>query len=148
MGILNAADDLAGGGAAVAQGARRASRGLKPVVIGENMQRVKAYAGEWAETIDDWLAGRQWSLELNEAWIRQMMREGREVIDIGPDFWARYHRTRQISRLLHRHAYALERHLLRQYPNYTKAFRRFNPRSGGVQGLQLPGLPPEPHIFP
>jgi hypothetical protein len=35
------------------------------VVIGENMERVKAYAGEWAETIDDWLAGRQWSLKLN-----------------------------------------------------------------------------------
>jgi len=148
VGILNAADDLAGGGAAVAQGARQASRELKPVVIGENMERVKAYAGEWAETINDWLAGRQWSLELNAAWIRQIMREGREVIDIGPDFWARYHGTRQISRLLQRHAYALERYLLRQYPNYTKAFRRFNPRSGGVQGLQLPGLPPEPHIFP
>jgi hypothetical protein len=47
------------------QGARQASRELKPVVIGENMERVKAYAGEWAETIDDWLAGRQWSLKLN-----------------------------------------------------------------------------------
>jgi hypothetical protein len=47
------------------QGARQASRELKPVVIGENMDRVKAYAGEWAETIDDWLAGRQWSLKLN-----------------------------------------------------------------------------------
>jgi hypothetical protein len=47
------------------QGARHASRELKPVVIGENMERVKAYAGEWAETIDDWLAGRQWSLKLN-----------------------------------------------------------------------------------
>ena len=46
-------------------GARHASRELKPVVIGENMERVKAYAGEWAETIDDWLAGRQWSLKLN-----------------------------------------------------------------------------------
>jgi hypothetical protein len=112
------------------------------------MERVKAYAGEWAETINDWLAGRQWSLELNAAWIRQIMREGREVIDIGPDFWARYHGTRQISRLLQRHAYALERYLLRQYSNYTKVFRRFNRTSGGVQGLQMPGLPPEPHIFP
>jgi len=45
--------------------ARQASRELKPMVIGENMERVKAYAGEWAETIDDWLAGRQWSLKLN-----------------------------------------------------------------------------------
>jgi len=59
------------------QGVRQASRELKPVVIGENMQRVKAYARRIsAETIDDWLAGRKWTLELNEAWIRQMMREG------------------------------------------------------------------------
>jgi hypothetical protein len=131
------------------QGARQASRELKPVVIGENMERVRAYARRiGAETIDDWLAGRKWTLELNEAWIRQMMREGRRVIDIGPDFWARYHGTRQISRLLQRHAYALERYLLRQYSNYTKEFRRFNRTSGGVQGLQMPGLPPEPHIFP
>jgi hypothetical protein len=65
VGILNAADDLAGGGAALTRGARQASRELKPVVIGEDMERVKAYAGEWAETIDDWLAGRQWSLKLN-----------------------------------------------------------------------------------
>jgi hypothetical protein len=48
------------------QGARQASRELKPVVIGENMERVKAYARRiGAETIDDWLAGRQWSLKLN-----------------------------------------------------------------------------------
>ena len=46
-------------------GARHASRELKPVVIGENMERVKAHAGEWAETTNDWLAGRQWSLKLN-----------------------------------------------------------------------------------
>ena len=149
VGILNAADDLAGGGAALTRGARQASRELKPVVIGENMQRVSRYARMiGAETIDDWLAGCEWSLELNAAWIRQIMREGREVIDIGPDFWARYHGTRQISRLLQRHAYALERYLLRQYSNYTKVFRRFNRTSGGVQGLQMPGLPPEPHIFP
>ena len=45
--------------------ARQASRELKPVVIGENMERVKAHAGEWAETTNDWLAGRQWSLKLN-----------------------------------------------------------------------------------
>jgi hypothetical protein len=112
------------------------------------MQRVKAYAGEWAETIDDWLAGRPWSMELNEAWIRQMMREGRRVIEIGPDFWARYHGKREISRLLHRHAYASERHLLRGYPYYRKVFQRYNPRSGGVEGLQVEGRPSEPHIFP
>jgi len=32
VGILNAVDDLAGGGAALTRGARQASRELKPVV--------------------------------------------------------------------------------------------------------------------
>jgi ribose 5-phosphate isomerase RpiB len=60
VGILNAADDLAGGRAAVAQDAQQASRELKPVVIGENMDRVEAYARMiGAETINDWLAGRK-----------------------------------------------------------------------------------------
>ena len=49
------------------QGARQASRELKPVVIGENMKkRVEPYARRiGAETINDWLAGRKWTLELN-----------------------------------------------------------------------------------
>ena len=60
VGILNAADDLAGGGAAVAQGARQASRELKLVVIGENMDRVRAYARmRGAMTINDWIPSPQ-----------------------------------------------------------------------------------------
>jgi len=99
------------------------------------MQRVKAYARQiGAETIDDWLAGRGWSMELNAVWIRQMMQQGRRVIDIGPDFYSRYLGYRQISRHPSKHAYALERALLRNYGNYERAFKRTG-REGGVTGL-------------
>ena len=42
------------------QGARQASRELKPVVIGENMDRVRAYARmRGAMTISDWIPSPQ-----------------------------------------------------------------------------------------
>jgi hypothetical protein len=109
------------------QFARQASRELKPVVIGENMrERVIPYARRiGAETIDDWLAGRKWSLELNEAWIRQMMREGRKVIDIGPDF------ARRSKGVAPSTAYGLERKLLKGYLNYERRFLRWRRLRGG-----------------
>jgi len=138
VGILNAADDLAGGGAAVAQGARRASRELKPVVIGENMDRVKAYAGEWAETIDDWLAGRKWSLELNEVWMQEVKAQGRPVIDIGSHFERRWRFVRGLEGgRPPSDVYALERRLLRGYPFYEKRFIRGGRYGGGVPGLNI-----------
>ena len=114
------------------QGVRQASRELKPVVIGENMQRVKAYARRiGAETIDDWLAGRKWTLELNKAWIRQMMREGRRVIDIGPDF-ARRADTGKVSQV-----YGLERRLLKGYPYYERQFLRWRKLRGGNPDVDI-----------
>ncbi|MFT0745623.1 hypothetical protein NW855_16565 [Synechococcus sp. RC10B2] len=114
------------------QGARQASRELKPVVIGENMERVRAYARRiGAETIDDWLAGRKWTLELNEAWIRQMMREGRRVIDIGPDF-ARRADTGKVSQV-----YGLERRLLKGYPYYERQFLRWRKLRGGNPDVDI-----------
>jgi len=112
------------------QGARQASRELKPVVVGENMDRVKAYAGEWAETIDDWLAGRQWSLELNKVWVQEMMKQGRRVYDIGPDFARRLKRFAAIRAGKQgvpppiSEAYNLERQILKGYPNYIKRYIR------------------------
>jgi hypothetical protein len=112
--------------------AKRAARELPPVVIGENMERVTAYARRiGAETIDDWLGGRPWSEELNKEWILQMMREGRRVIDIGPDFPRRL--KRHLARLRGENAphpvsspYSLERCLLKQYQylHYEKRFTR------------------------
>jgi hypothetical protein len=131
VGILNAADDLAGGGAAVAQGARQASRELKPVVIGENMERVEAYARMiGAETINDWLAGRKWSLELNAVWVQEMKEQGRRVYDIGPDFARRLKRFVAIRAGKQgvpppiSEAYNLERQILKGYPNYIKRYIR------------------------
>ncbi|GIV16567.1 MAG: hypothetical protein KatS3mg022_2002 [Armatimonadota bacterium] len=143
VGLLDVAEDLAGGGFRLArQTARQAARELPPVVIGENMERVRAYARMiGAETIDDWLAGRQWTEELNAAWIRQMMRQGRRVIDIGPDF------TRRLKRYLDIRAgkpnvpspisdpYNLERRLLKGYPRYEKQFIRRGKWWGGVLDL-------------
>ena len=112
-------------------GARQASRELKPVVIGENMDRVEAYARMiGAETINDWLAGRKWSLELNEVWGREMMKQGRRVYDIGPDFARRLKRFAVIRAGKQgvpppiSEAYNLERQILKGYPNYIKRYIR------------------------
>ncbi len=119
--------------------ARQASRELKPVVIGENMDRVKAYAGEWAETIDDWLAGRKWSLELNRVWVQEMMKQGRRVYDIGPDFARRLKRFAAIRAGKQgvpppiSEAYNLERQILKGYPNYIKRYIR----TGRCEGYVL-----------
>ncbi len=113
------------------QFARQASRELKPVVIGENMERVKAYARRvGAETIDDWLAGCQWSRELNEVWVREMMEQGRRVYDIGPNFARRLKRFAAIRAGKQNvpppisEAYNLERRILKGYPNYIKRYIR------------------------
>ena len=109
------------------QFARQASRELKPVVIGENMKtRVEPYARRiGAETIDDWLAGRKWTLELNAVWVQEMMKQGRRVIDIGPDF------ARRAKGVAPSTAYGLERKLLKGYPNYERRFLRWRKLRGG-----------------
>ena len=134
------------------QFARQASRELKPVVIGENMrERVVPFAQQKEYlTINDFVSN--WSMEANAAWIRRMMREGRRIIDIGPDFYGRHAGLREVSCHLHRHAYALERYLLKGYPNYERAFVRIRtPRGigGGVPGPSRPagsGLIIEPFV--
>jgi hypothetical protein len=65
----------------------KASKSLKPIVIGENMKdRVIPYAkeigGDWykprSNRPDKWLTN-------NERWLKAKMAEGREIIDIGID---------------------------------------------------------------
>ncbi len=102
-----------------------------PVVIGENMrERVIPFARKYGyETIADYIPSDKWTMEANEQWLKQMMREGREIIDIGPDFTRRlryrlgYRDERAAPPSL---AYGLERRILREYRygNYRKAFRR------------------------
>ena len=126
VGILNAADDLAGSGAALTRGARQASRELKPVVIGENMDRVRAYARmRGAMTISDWIPSPQRTFEKNMQWVRQIIAEGREVIDIGSDFLRRASTGRASG------VYEMERRLLKGYPNYVRDFQRWHRLQGG-----------------
>jgi hypothetical protein len=122
------------------QGARPASRELKPVVIGENMERVMRYAGQRYLTIKNFVPddafqaafteGLEVALALNRQWITQMMQQGRMIIDIGPEFAAR--------RAAHPYRpsvfYELERRLLKGYPHYRKVFLRRG-SYGGVPGL-------------
>lgn len=83
-------------------------------------------------------------LALNRRWIEQMIREGRRIIDIGPEFWARRAgRENRPSEI-----YEMERWMLKGYPHYQKVFVRFGRRGGGsVPGLRIPGRTPEPYRF-
>ncbi len=90
-----------GGGRATRELAEEASEKLvrkTPVVIGENMkERVIPFARQKGYlTIDDFVPKSAWGAAqhtggeeamkaLNRRWIRQMIREGRPIIDIGPD---------------------------------------------------------------
>jgi len=120
-------------------GARQASRELKPVVIGEDMERVRNYAKGRYLTINDFVPESAWKaadsfqekMLLNQHWIEQMIREGRLVIDIGPDF------TQRLKRFLAGQSpaspfYELERRTLREsrYPHYVKRFHRFGKYAG------------------
>ena len=113
VGILNAADDLAGGGAALTRGARQAARGAegasqRAIVIGENMNRVRnaakalgaSYYRAWR--IEPFDAQR--ALRRNESWIRRKVREEYLIYDIGIDL-ARDYRSP---------FYAMERRVLRE----------------------------------
>jgi RHS repeat-associated protein len=117
-----------------------AAKKLPPVVIGENMKdRVIPYAKRiGAETIDDWLAGRAWTPQLNDEFIAAIKAEGREIIDIGPDFERRLRyrldpsdpRGRPPSII-----YSRERQQLRGYPKHHRVYQRFGKYWGGVAGL-------------
>ncbi len=119
--------------------AGQAGKELKPVVIGENMRRVETYARQiGAGIITDWIPSNAWTLEKNIAWIRQMMREGRYIIDIGPHFERRWRFVRGLpGGRPPSDAYAIERRLLKGYPRYEKRFIRSGRYGGGVPGLNI-----------
>jgi len=105
-----------------------------PIVIGENMTRVREYANQIGGH-----AYRPWrndpfdfdlALQRNERWIKDQMRQGREIVDIGPDFARRADTGRRSP------FYELERRLLRErnYERYRRVFERFGD-IGGVPGL-------------
>ncbi len=108
---------------------------LRPLVIGENMTRVRQFATEIGgraytplknSPFDEALAVRR-----NERMIRDAVRSGTEIVDIGPDF------ARRASGGGASPFYNLERRLTSGYDNYTKAFERFGSDKGGVAGLDF-----------
>ena len=108
--------------------------GQKPIIVGENMKRVKEYADKtgghayrpWKNDPFDFELG----MKRNERWIKDQMRNGREIIDIGPDFQRRAATGRSSP------FYEMERRNLNGYDNYNKAFER-NGSNGGVPGLDF-----------
>jgi hypothetical protein len=58
-------------------------------------------------------------------WVRQIIAEGREVIDIGPDFLRRASTGRASG------VYEMERRLLKGYPNYVRDIQRWHRLQGG-----------------
>ena len=95
------------------QGAKQAARQatenrLKAIVIGENMQRVRAAAqavgAEYyrARRIIPW--DERLAMRRNEAWLRRKIRQGYSVFDIGID----------LSRTYRSPFYAMERRVLRE----------------------------------
>jgi hypothetical protein len=99
------------------------------VVIGENVARVQRYADEiGAETFKGTgMAG-------NRAFIQQARREGKDILDIGPDF------GRRLTRTLEGHRpdspfYDMERMETRGYDAYQRLFERSGRSEGGVPGL-------------
>ena len=62
----------------------------KPIIVGENMNRVQRYAkATGAHAYDPW-PNEPFDFDLgmrrNERWIRDQIRSGRKIIGIGPDF--------------------------------------------------------------
>ncbi len=106
----------------------------RPIVIGENMERVSEYAERIGGDVYSPVKFSPWVEEFelvrNQRWLQDQVRAGRRVIDIGPDF-ARRRQTGEIRRF-----YSMERRVLHEtgYTNYEKVFIR-NGRVGGVRGM-------------
>jgi hypothetical protein len=102
------------------------------IVIGENMARVKEYARRTgADAYKPWKNDpfdSRLGMRRNERWIRDQMRAGREIVDIGPDFARRAATGRRSD------FYEMERTNVEGYGNYRKAFERSGAK-GGVPGL-------------
>lgn len=107
----------------------------KPIVIGENMKRVQQYADDigghayrpWKNDPFDYDLG----MKRNTRWINDMKRQGREIIDIGPDF-----KRRSLGRDPS-DFYNMERMQTKDYFNYNRVFERTGQNSGGVPGLDF-----------
>ena len=113
---------------------------MKPIVIGERMgSRVIPFADKiGAETIKDFLNNRAWTQELNDEFILKTMAEGRDVLDVGPDFDSRLlNRVNPMEGQPPSPFYGRERMQLAEYDRLRKVFQRSGKFQGGVQGLDF-----------
>jgi hypothetical protein len=105
--------------------------GAKVVVIGENMRRVEQYAATVGAHVYSPKRMnpviRDQSIARDKRWLRDQIRQGKTVVDIGPDF-ARRQRGDPPSPW-----YGAERQVLREtgYKRYIKAWERHGRLSGG-----------------
>ncbi len=130
----NSASSSSGGsgGKNSGRGGKNGDGGKKPVVIGEDMDRVARHADDI-----DGHAYRPWgnkpfdfdeAMKRNERWIKDMIKEGREIIDIGPNF------ERRLEKGYNSPFYEMERRMLKDYQNRISVFERTG-KFGGVPGL-------------
>jgi RHS repeat-associated protein len=105
-----------------------------PIIIGENMKRVTEYAdkigGHAYKPIKNDPFNFALGMKRNENWIKAQIKNGREIIDIGPDFQRRAVTGRSSQ------FYEMERRNLNGYYNYKRAFERNNNQTG-VPGLDF-----------
>jgi hypothetical protein len=110
-------------------GLTAAESGAPRIVIGENMERVRAMAQRLgAETFQGT------GMEANRAWIQLKKAQGYEIYDIGPDFARRLQRVEQGIRpdsLF----YNMERAETLNHNKYIRVFERTGKYQGGVPGL-------------
>lgn len=131
------AEDTEGDSVASNRAGVAAEAGSAPVIVGENMDRVTTYARDHGGThINDWLAGRTWTPRLNDEFIAAMKQDGRDIVDIGPDFSRRL--ANRIDPSVGRPPspiYGTERQQLIGYENYRSVYERWGRFQGGVAGL-------------
>ncbi len=101
-----------------------------PLVIGENISRVRRFADEvGGHAYRPWTrASESVALRRNERMVRDAMSAGRDIIDIGPDF-ARRAAGREPSLF-----YNMERQVTRGYDRYQRVWDRSG-QAGGVPGF-------------
>ncbi|MGQ0385074.1 MAG: RHS repeat-associated core domain-containing protein [Gammaproteobacteria bacterium] len=99
-----------------------------PIVIGENMARVAAYASRIG---GDFFAGR--GMAANQAWIEAARDAGRKIIDIGPDFERRLTRLMN-DRRLDSIYYNMERRATRGYQSLQTVWQRAGKHWGDLVG--------------
>ena len=111
-----------------------------PIVIGEGMKRVEEYAKQiGAEHYNPWARGSDVEATMmrrNKRWINEKKGEGRDIIDIGPDFKGRldFKLTNGQEGRTPSKFYNMEREQLKGYDNVQKVWKREGPL-GGVPGL-------------